>query len=625
MASHVGTSPRPPPGAAQPAIFHHRTSSPDTLEPQRRRTSSSGVTFTSDLVESETLQSSPTTSRHESAPILLENSPSTGPSLTASPSGRVASPISISPKVLHRVTRVELLSLMIKQTFLWVFGGIGVMVLGIGFAQGVILPHIYTCPPSADCPMSFDMNSTNALALLQALMQYWLQAGMLVASMGLLKLSAYQAWFIMMRDGNTMDNLDLTLGAIRGSLLDAARLTFRKRNRLLSVFVLGQLGVTTAITLIIGLSITRDKGTRLLAFNYLGNTQFPDSSIQHLNTEGQIQAIAKVNAWALSNDTTHSYAYRGSLVIPDGRNASVNLRAGGPRIKGTLSCTGFNNYTTSKDGNVTQYNMIYPPTGKQYIAIPSMGFSVSMTSVGTAVTKYLWVSNTTGRLPNATQTSDGVMNMALCTQSIHFMNDTEIVEGEQEIKPNTPIMSGCLESDPNVCVADSVSNAVVSWWGGKGTALWGVRCRGSVVGPLPSSGVLEEDNCALTEELWTETVTSMLDGIVQTGTRSLDTSQKLVVPVATLNARRWWLQALIPCLALILYGVGLYYTASLSQGRNVLKKLNLAEVIGAAQTDHVRNLLDSGNLEKTRMQYGSETGFVIPNHIVGSRALDGRN
>lgn len=79
--------------------------------------------------------------------------------------------------------------------------------------------------------------NTNALTLFQTFTQYWFRFGTLVASMGSLKLSACQAWFAMTRDGNTMDHLDLNLGAIQGSL-DAARLAFRKKNRWISAYVL---------------------------------------------------------------------------------------------------------------------------------------------------------------------------------------------------------------------------------------------------------------------------------------------------------------------------------------------------------------------------------------------------
>lgn len=472
--------------------------------------------------------------------------------------------------------------------------------------------------------MSIDPNTTNVLQQLQTLMQYLLQGGMLVTGIGLMQLSAYQAWFLMMRPGgNTMANLDLNLGAIRGSFLDATRLAFRKGNRWLSAIILSQLVIGAAISLIISFSIIREKGTRLLTFTYPGNTQFPNSDLGHLNSVGQLKAIAKVNAWALDNDTTHSHAYRGTLVTPDVRKIAINSNAAGSFIKGTLSCIGFSNYTiVTKKGKAKQYDMGLE--GQNYIATPGMRLAVSMTSASTAAeADYIWASNTKGRLLNATETSDGLMYMALCTHKIKLAKIGKAEKGVQELTPTTPQVSGCIEDSLNVCVSDAVNKAIISWWGGRGTAMWGVNCRASVIGPLPQSDVAKESNCTLTEKLWSETVLSMLDAIVQTGLRSVNTTQKLTVPVETINTRRWWLQALVPFLALALYGVGLFYTIVLSQGRNVLKKLNLAEIIGASQTDHVRTLVDSGNLKTTRMQYGSETGFITPHHRVGSTD-DGR-
>ncbi|KAF9522292.1 hypothetical protein CPB83DRAFT_899768 [Crepidotus variabilis] len=600
---HLEALPSLPAGAAPPAIYQSSGSHIDLGLPGRQSLNLEPpiLTFDEDQVKT------PVTPSDSTSPILNEHSPKVSNPLVAPAS----LPSHISPsdsRPDHQVTTTQILTLIVKSTAAWVLGGVCVMIAGIGIAQGIILPRIYACPPNASCPISSDINKTNALTLLQTLMQYWLQAGTLIASMGLLKLSAYQAWFVLMRDGNTMDSLDLSLGAIRGSFIDAGRLVFRRRDRWVGAYILGQLGVVTAISLIIGLSITRDQITRALVFTYSGNTEFPNSSINHLNTVGQLLAIAKVNSWALNNDTSHSSAYRGSLVVPDSRNITVNHVAGGPRISGTLSCVGVSNYSITMDGNLSRYNMFYRE--RTYIATPDMQLAQSMASVDTALSKHIWASNSTGRLPNATRSSDGVMDMALCTHAIHFTNNTQIPRGAQEIKPNQPITSGSSDPDPNVRVADSVSNAIVQWWGGWGTSLYKMSCRGSVVGPVPSSGISEEIGCPLTEDLWTETVTSMLDGIVQTGPRNLEASQKLVVPVETIDTRRWWLQALIPLLTLILYGVGLHYTISVSQGRNVLKKLTLTEVIGAAQTEHVRDLVGSGGLKRAVVQYENESGFV---------------
>lgn len=87
-----------------------------------------------------------------------------------------------------------------------------------------------------------------------------------------------------------------------------------------------------------------------------------------------------------------------------------------------------------------------------------------------------------------------------------------------------------------------------------------------------------------------------------------------MVLVETIGIARWWLQALIPLLTVLIYILGLYYTLVMSEGRDVLKELSLSEVIGAAQTEHVRDLLESGNLDKTMVQYKLETGFIVLNN-----------
>jgi len=84
----------------------------------------------------------------------------------------------------------------------------------------------------------------------------------------------------------------------------------------------------------------------------------------------------------------------------------------------------------------------------------------------------------------------------------------------QFINPNNATVPGCDAPDMNACVADSVSNAIFSLWGGIGTAIWGVSCRGGVLGPLNREN--DSEPCPLTVEVWKETATSMLDGIIQT-------------------------------------------------------------------------------------------------------------
>jgi len=102
----------------------------------------------------------------------------------------------------------------------------------------------------------------------------------------------------------------------------------------------------------------------------------------------------------------------------------------------------------------------------------------------------------------------------------------------------------------------------------------------------------------------------MLDGIMQTAPVAGESFQKLDITVDGINQLRWWLQGIIPLLILLLYLCVLVYTILLSQGNPDLKELDLAEVVTAAQNDHIRQLVQSGRLKKSTLRYGSEIGFM---------------
>ncbi|TFK32898.1 hypothetical protein BDQ12DRAFT_716160 [Crucibulum laeve] len=552
--------------------------------------------------------------RTESTSDVVETPGETSPgSPTAAP--LVESLILDTPPQIHSQRSNEpqmwkILKLIAMSSFPWVEFGIAVMLLGIGIVQVTLLPRIYTCPRDATCPNSFDPNNTNVLQLTQALMAYWLKAGIIITAFGLLKLSAYQSWFIMMKHGNTIENLDLNLGAIKGSVFDAARLLLRRGNSWLSLFVLVQIGISTAISLIVGFSIIRVDGIRTVTFIYRPITNFPASDRARLNDDSQVIATAKVMGWALANDTGHDFGLRGSLVFPDGRsNQTVHPVSGGRIIGGNMVCGGVSNYSILSDSdNVLRYEITVGP--KIYRALPDFRLAVSMTSFDTAITRYLWVSNTFDILPNATLSSDGKMYFALCNHTLFMTNNTvDAADSVQEVNANIPYTSGCNSTDPYTCVADSVNNAILNWWGGIGTSFWKLSCRGGVLGPVKPN----QNSCALTKELWTETATSVLDGIMQTAVQEGSATQVMDAHVKIISMKFWWLQGLIPLAALILYAFSLWYTVLLSEGNDHLKKLNLSEVITASQTDHVRTLVDSGRLKKSIVRYGGDTGFVRDN------------
>ena len=503
--------------------------------------------------------------------------------------------------------------LIFRRTAGYTVLGIAFMILGIGLIQRVILPKIHTCPPSATCSTFWDPNRSNILNILQILMGYWLKLGLVVSSVGILKLSAFQSWFVLINHGNTIDNLDLHLGAIKGSPLDAARLLLRKRNFMLSLLVLALISIDSGINLFVGLSISRTQGSRKTIFTYQGISRLPNSKITQLNTDGQVAAIGRVASWALTNDTTHSSAFRGSLIIPDSRkNSSINAKPSGPIIDGTLSCSPIPvaNITTNATAPVT-YTIHLSVVGRveDFLALSSTLLGVSEAGgIDIATAKYLWVSNTTDLLPNATVIGDGKFYTTLCRHSLSMINASSDDPEAQYIKPNTAAVPGCDAPDVNTCVADSVSNAILNWWGGLGTSIWGVSCRGGVLGPLQREN--DSKPCPLTVEVWKETATSMLDGIIQTSPTDGSATQELIAHVETINPGMWWLQGLIPTCSALLYLVSLIYTCYLSKGNSNLKELHLAEVISAAQTEHIRGLVQAGGLREATVRYGSNQGFV---------------
>lgn len=495
------------------------------------------------------------------------------------------------------------------------------MLLGIGLTQLAIFPRIYTCPPSATCSGSYDPNHGNAPQLLQSFMSYWLKGGVMLASVGILRLSAYQAWFVLMHEGNTVKDLDSNLGAIRGSVTDAFFLLFRKNNRLLSFFVFAMLGIDTSISLIIGLSIQKQNGTKDLEFTYNATSSFPDSSLKHMNNVGQLMATQKAISWALDGDKSHGVALRGSLVVPDDRSSEAShALPAGPKISGRFTCQGFNNYTFDPKSSPPRW---YINIGElQYIANAAMTLHTSVYLVDTAVARYVWVSNTTDLIPNATTTDDGGMNIALCTHWVEMELEELKKDGYDYLNANTAFTSGCADNaNSDSCIADSVNNAILNWWGGEGTAFWHISCRGGVLGPIPPSNNTER-YCPLTQELWKETTIAMLDGIMQTAPTSIPSSQTLRAVVEDLNRSRWWLNAVIPAGTFVLYVVGLTYTCLRSQGDLAFKELNLDEVIKAAQTDHVHDLIVTGQLKKTRVRYNSEIQGFIRSHNHSSSSVE---
>ena len=179
-------------------------------------------------------------------------------------------------------------------------------------------------------------------------MQYWLHVGMLIFGVGLAKLVSYQAWSAMRQRGNTIDTLGLNIGAVKGSASDAANLLLlRRRNMSLGVFVLAHVAIITAISLVVGKSITTvtDTGSVELLFDYpmnisiLLNTEPTQDSSSDLGTVKYLSTLAWL-ANSLANSTTSfNETFSGTFIIQDGRTEyGVNARPSGQQISGSVSC-----------------------------------------------------------------------------------------------------------------------------------------------------------------------------------------------------------------------------------------------------------------------------------------------
>jgi hypothetical protein len=183
-----------------------------------------------------------------------------------------------------------------------------------------------------------------------------------------------------MHQGNTVKNLDLNLGAIRGSVNDAFRLLLKKNNRLLSLFVLALLGIDTAINLISGLSITQTKTVRYLSFEFNATAAFPNNDPMNGNSAGQLLAIENVVPWTLNYNEDHgARELKGTLVRQDSRIAHAsNALPAGPKMSGSFVCGGVGNITAApKDVAPNGYYVWI--NGFQYIAKADMVLDVSHT------------------------------------------------------------------------------------------------------------------------------------------------------------------------------------------------------------------------------------------------------
>ena len=507
------------------------------------------------------------------------------------------------------------------------------MIIGITSPWICIIKWVYTCPPDAFCNPGFIDPNNGFLQDIRTFIQYWLYVGMHVFGVGLVKIVAYQSWSAMRQRGNTIDILDLNIGALKGSAYDAATLLLlRERNRSLGVFVLTHLAIIAAISLVVGKSITTvtGKGSTALMFH-------SPSGINILNVNPNHQSSLELGGTMYSatwnwftngaiNSTFHDSTFSGTFVIQDGRTGSgFNVRPSGQQISGSISCVdpSSNISVTPIVADDSFLNITFgnSPLLPLYIGDLATGKLIGQqlhTSEPVIPNITLvWFTSSDGIIPNAMKvpllTVDiEVFNnlslfVGLCEHSITFFNlsQNDAEDGIQYIDPATPFIIPSLDMDPTlwqicdeICMGTAVWNTLLQWWSlqmfVRGTIQIDVYCYGGVLAPggLVPGGDANQTCLSLDGEIWNKTLALALDAIIQTYPTVGGESIFLFAQQELIGWRRWWLQGIIPLSALILYFACLVYTTIVySAGDSTMKRLDLLEVVNATRAHAEEGIL----------------------------------
>ena len=522
-------------------------------------------------------------------------------------------------------------------------GGIAFMLLGTIIAYFFILPRIYRCPGGASCGIYLDLDG-NAIPLLHSLMQYWLQIGASIAEYGLVRLISYQAWFVSIRKGTTIGDLDRGIGAIKGSVSDAARLVLRRQNMWLGIFAIIQLVTGFAISIVIASSMRDLKAyvTVDMDYHYPTNFLLPVAYANY-NDSDSIDQLFRVTTQLeqqlfnpIEEPSNLAGGFEGTLVLRDNRTVfAQDPRPSGFRITGSLSCSPleeqglisstlansdyFINFEQDVD-QATAYNISYG--GTWFIAFSNFVLSSSLLGSelsGSGInSQYLWASNTSNLVPNATSTTDGVIYYALCNHTTS-MTDVTPSEGPdiQYINPSQPLIGAapndenirqCPSNDINVCVAFSVNDLFASWCKIQTTPyrkyLVPMSSLNNVLRPYGSAG--PNTSYQLDSDAWAATVAIMLDAIVATSktSRSEYSVQHLRSTTQSVGRDYWWLQTIIPGIIFILLiscaGYILFYDRKVPQEGVELRPLTILTVLREwARNASLRRLAQRGELEES--------------------------
>ena len=525
------------------------------------------------------------------------------------------------------------------------------MMIGILSAWIFIKKRVYLCPAGAACPGSINPDNS-FLQDFRTVMQYWLHIGMLIFGVGLTKLVAYQAWSAMRQRGNTIDILGHNLGAVNGSASDAAfLLLLRWRNMSLGVFVLTHVAIITAISLVIGKSISTltDTGSVELPFDYPTNISITTyDSIEVIGTARYGPTWAWLSNTGVNSTPLVNKNYSGTFIVQDSRaEYGVNAQPSGQQISGSVSCVDPSasivvNLTGLAD--VGQLNVTYLPDERHNVSgSVTLGLDPMNLAVGKLIGQYLpsviefdqnstfiWLTITDGIIPNAMEISDSYFEPAinvfigLCEHSVTFSNLSVLPQnnasgGMQYIQPSQPTVYlppgspywsyqsewapkiTLLPSNPvavchNGCMTAAIWNTLLAWW--IPPIQYNQYYSSQSVflidiycygGVLSLAEADTNQSCPIMDdEIWSRTLAFVLDGMIQTYPRVGNSSQKLFAQVESIGTTQWWLQGIIPLSAFILYIACLAYTVTVRWGGETMKELDLLEVVNATRAEEER-------------------------------------
>ena len=496
------------------------------------------------------------------------------------------------PSSHSRSQRVILLHFLLKKTGFWVAGGLTIMLVGTAIIQLALLPHIYICPAGATCSHSIDPN-TGVLQRLQTLMTYWLHIGIIISGYGLFRLMAYQSWFSMKHRGTTIHTLQNNLGALQGSAFSAV-LLLRKCDRSLAAFTLVQIAITAAISLIVGYSISpvTTPHRAWAEFNYPTNFTITSLGPDYVwqRTRNQLES------WIFEPDNTPRQldAFKGTLVVRDNRTTyGIDVQPTGNHILGDIACAGdsiqsvvfVSSVTTSEFGNPgTNYNItLRIPAGNETESTVMFLFSsVSPLSLlplasDDLFTLFLWATNISIMLLNATAWSDGQLYLTVCNHSFSFPESQQSDAPGTQYLESTSLLPLLLPGDPVYNMIAQANSYVPYWWtSGITTQATSMRCLDGFLTPF--AGISTMEHCQVNATTWNSTVVALFDAMVETVNKTGTGTQRLLIETNSISGRRWWLQGVIPLATLVLYGACLGYTLYLNREHATLKELNLFEI-----------------------------------------------